>query len=53
MNIFTQTLVRLGAAISALSILSGFTKWPDIMFISSSIMLLIWLHAEWDWRRKK
>lgn len=46
-------LVRLAAVVSFASITTGFTKWPDVMFISSCAMLLIWLHAEWDWWRKK
>ncbi|VEA73421.1 hypothetical protein [Serratia rubidaea] len=52
MNTFIKALVRLGAAISGLSLISGFTRWPEAMFIYNFVMLAIWVHAEWDWRRK-
>ncbi|CAI1590020.1 Uncharacterised protein [Serratia proteamaculans] len=50
---FNRILTRLAAAVSIASITTGLTKWPDVMFISSCVMLLIWLHAEWDWRKRK
>lgn len=50
---FVKTLVRLAALMSAISILTGTTKWPDNMFIASLVMLAIWLQAEWDWWNKK
>jgi hypothetical protein len=46
-----KIIMRIAAAISLASITSGFTKWPDIMFITSCLFLAIWLHAEWDWLR--
>lgn len=52
MNTFIKALVRLGAAISGLSLISGFTHWPEVMFICNFVMLAIWMHAEWDWHRK-
>jgi hypothetical protein len=44
--------IRFAALVSAASIFTGFTRWPDVMFISSCVMLIVWLHAEWDWYRK-
>ncbi len=44
-----KTLVRVAALTSAFSICTGETKWPDIMYISSWVMIVIWLQAEWDW----
>ena len=52
MNTFIKTLVRLGAAIAAVSLLSGKFSWDEPMFITNFLMLLIWVHAEWDWRKK-
>ncbi len=48
-----KSLVRLAALMSAISICTGTTRWPDSLFIYSIVMLLIWLHAEWDWWNKK
>lgn len=48
-----KALTRIAALVSVTSIATGFTHWPDVMFISSCVMLLIWLHAEWDWRRQR
>ncbi|SQJ21732.1 Uncharacterised protein [Serratia rubidaea] len=53
MNNFIKAFVRLGAAVSALSLISGLTHWPDVMFISSCAMILIWAHAEWDYHTHK
>ncbi|HDJ1439814.1 TPA: hypothetical protein PPN70_002235 [Serratia rubidaea] len=49
---FNKGFIRLAGVISIVSVVSGFTRWPDVMFISSCAMIAIWLHAEWDWRRK-
>jgi len=48
----TRAFTRIAGIISILSVATGFTRWPDIMFISSCVMIAIWAHAEWDWRRK-
>lgn len=51
--IYSKWFTRLAGVISVASVATGFTKWPDIMFISSCVMIAIWLHAEWDWYKNK
>ncbi|KLE93574.1 hypothetical protein YA24_19750 [Klebsiella aerogenes] len=42
-------LTRLAGIVSVASIATGFTKWPDIMFVSACVMIVLWLHAEYQW----
>lgn len=51
--ILIRSLVRFAALLSFGAIISGYAKWPDSMFVSSCVMLLIWAHAEWDWLRQQ
>lgn len=48
-----RLLVLFAALLSLLAIISGYSKWPDSTFVSSCVMILIWAHAEWDWRRRQ
>lgn len=48
-----RIFIRFAALVSVISITTGITKWPDIMFISSCIMIIIWAHAEWDYYSQK
>ncbi|WP_262120321.1 hypothetical protein [Serratia ficaria] len=45
--------VRFAGLLAALSVATGFTRWPEMMFISCIVMLVIWLHAEFDWWKSK
>lgn len=44
MNIGFQ---RFAAAVAILSVITGFTRWPDVMFIVSVFYLPLWLLGEY------
>ena len=50
---FIRFFIRFAGVVSIASIITGYSKWPEFYFISSCVMILIWIHAEWDWYRKK
>ncbi|WP_157079219.1 hypothetical protein [Serratia ficaria] len=45
---------RFAAAIAFLSVASGLTRWPDIMFIGCVLYLPLWLLGEYtDYQARK
>ncbi|HBQ8745383.1 TPA: hypothetical protein MA073_003192 [Klebsiella pneumoniae] len=50
---FRRIFVRFVGAFSIISIATGVAKWPEMMFFIDCAMALIWIHAEWDWKKKK
>lgn len=44
------TLIRLLGIISVLSIVSGYARYPESVFITSCVMVVVWIHKEYEIR---
>lgn len=49
-----KLLVRIAALVSITSIITELTSWPEVLFISNIVMIIIWGHMEYQiWKSER